>query len=95
MHLCYATAWRFLTTINGSSFPESLHVWPVYQQRTSEIIGAGKSHSSDFVTQATLASMGISCCHVSVCPSVTSRCSTEMAKRRITHTPCNVIAQRL
>jgi len=27
-----------------------------------------------------LASTGISCCH----PSVTSRCSTEMAKRRIT-----------
>jgi len=28
----------------------------------------------------------ISCRHVSVCPSVTSRCSTDTAKRRITQT---------
>jgi len=37
-------------------------------------------------THVTLASVGISCCHVSVCPSVTSQCSTEMAKHRITQT---------
>ena len=30
--------------------------------------------------------MGVSCRHVSVHPSLTSRCSTEMAKRRITQT---------
>ena len=41
-----------------------------------------------FFTCATLASADISCCRVSLCPSVTSRCSTETAKRRIT------IAQR-
>jgi len=33
-----------------------------------------------------LASMGISCCRVSVCLSVTSRCSTETAKCRLTQT---------
>ena len=36
--------------------------------------------------RAMLASAGIICCHVSVCPSATSRCSTETAKRRITQT---------
>jgi len=39
-----------------------------------------------FHTLTTLAGVSISCCHVSVCPSVTSRCSTEMAKCRITQT---------
>jgi len=33
-----------------------------------------------------LASTGIGCRRVSVCPSVTSQCSTETAKRRITRT---------
>ena len=33
-----------------------------------------------------IAIAGISCHHVSVCPSVTSRCSTKAAKRRITQT---------
>jgi len=37
-------------------------------------------------TRATPASAGISCRRVSVRPSVTTRCSTEMAKRRITQT---------
>jgi len=37
-------------------------------------------------TLATLASAGISCRRVSVCPSVTSRCSNETTKRRITQT---------
>jgi len=40
------------------------------------------------ITRAMLASAGISCCRVSVrpsvCPSVTSRCSTKPAKRRMT-----------
>ena len=39
-----------------------------------------------FFTRATLDSAGITCRHVSVCPSVTSRRSTETAKRRITQT---------
>jgi len=39
-----------------------------------------------FFTRAMLASVGISCCHVSVCPSVTSWCSTEVTKRRIMQT---------
>ena len=34
----------------------------------------------------TLASAGFSCCHVSACPSVLYRCSSEMAKRRIGQT---------
>jgi len=38
------------------------------------------------LTHETLVSAGISCCRVSVCPSVTSRCSTETVKRRITQT---------
>jgi len=42
------------------------------------------------IIRATLASAGISCGYVSVCPSVcssaTSRCSTEAAKRSITQT---------
>jgi len=38
------------------------------------------------ITSATLASEGISCRHVSVCPSVTSRYSTETAKHRIMQT---------
>jgi len=38
-------------------------------------------------TRVTLASAGISChCVLSIHLSVTSRCSTEMAKRRITQT---------
>jgi len=37
-------------------------------------------------TCTTLVSAHISCHHVSVCPSVTSRCSTETAKCRITQT---------
>ena len=40
-------------------------------------------HCSVF-TRARLSSAGISCSRVSVRPSVTSRCSTETAKRRIT-----------
>jgi len=40
------------------------------------------------ITRAMLPSAGISCCRVSVrpsvCPSVTSRCSTKPAKRRMT-----------
>jgi len=39
-----------------------------------------------FITRTTLSSAGISCRRVSVCHSVTSRCSTETAKRRITQT---------
>jgi len=42
-----------------------------------------------------LVSADISYRCVSVCPSVTSRCSTEMAKRRITQTKCHTIAQGL
>jgi len=38
----------------------------------------------NIITCTMPASAGISCCHVSVCPSVTSHCSTEMAKHRIT-----------
>jgi len=37
-------------------------------------------------THATLANAGISCCLAPVCLSVTSRCSAEMAKRRIMQT---------
>jgi len=37
-------------------------------------------------TRATLASTGINCHHMSVCPSVTSRCSSETDKCRITQT---------
>jgi len=33
-----------------------------------------------------LASTGVSCHHVSVCPSVTSQCSNEMAGHRIVQT---------
>jgi len=44
-------------------------------------------HYVQFITSTMLASTGISCRRVSVCllvcPSVTSRCSTEMAKHRI------------
>jgi len=38
------------------------------------------------VTRATLASVGISCRRACVCPSVTSRCSFETAKSKITQT---------
>jgi len=63
-------------------------------QRTRVASGALRKSScslshilmSSCITRATLASAGVSCRHVSVCPSVTSRCSTEMAKRRITQT---------
>ena len=37
-------------------------------------------------TRATLASTGINCHYMSVCPSVTSRCSSETDKCRITQT---------
>jgi len=40
-----------------------------------------------FFTRATLVSAGISCCRrVSACSFITSRCSTETAKRKITQT---------
>ena len=41
---------------------------------------------SPVFTRAMLASAGISCCCVYVCPSVTSRWCTETAKHRITQT---------
>jgi len=50
------------------------------------IIVATRLRCGLLFTHATLASMGISCCLVSVCPSVTRRCSTGMAKRRIKQT---------
>jgi len=45
-----------------------------------------RNNSCVVFTSTTLASAGISCCRVSVHPSVTSRCSTETAKRWITQT---------
>jgi len=54
--------------------------------RYDSLNGCGEMEWS-FFTRATLASAGISCRRVSVClsvrPSLTSRCSTETAKRRI------------
>jgi len=46
-------------------------------------------------TRATVASAAISCRRVSVCPSITSRCSTETAKRTITQITPDDIAGTL
>ena len=40
----------------------------------------------NFYRRDTIDSAGFSCCHVSVCPSVSYRCSREMAKHRIGQT---------
>jgi len=71
------------------------YVWSFWILFDSWMNGAVSAEQMKVVfTRMTLASARINCRHVSICPSVTSQCSTETAKRKITQ-KCHMIAQGL